>query len=85
MRSLLERVFQILVALIAVMMLIAGSFREHKVYDNPKQEYGLRNYIYISEYQLVEDATFSGTIRRDADLYSTYNRAEPKGKMACPT
>lgn len=85
MRSLLERIFQILVALIAVIMLIAGSFREHKVYDNPQQEYGLRNYTHISEYQLVEDATFSGTIRRGTDLFSAYNRAESKGKMACPT
>ena len=85
MRSLLRRVLQILVAFVAVLMLIAGSFGEHKVYDNPKQEYGLRNYVYISEYQLVEDATFGGTIRRGTDLFSTYNRSEPKGKMACPT
>lgn len=85
MRPLLERIFQILVALIAVIFLLAGSFREYKVYDNPQQEFGLRNYTHISEYQLVEDATFSGTIRKGADLFSTYNRAEPKGKMACPT
>ena len=85
MRPLLQRVLQILVALAALVMLVAGSFREHKVYDNPKQEYGLRNYTDISEVQLVEDATFGGTIRKGADLFSTYDRAGPKGKMACPT
>jgi len=81
----LERILQILFALAAVAMLIAGHYREHKVFDNPKEEFGLHNYIEISEYQLVEDATFSGTIRRWGALYGAYDRSAPKVKMACPT
>lgn len=85
MRVKLERIFQIILGLIAAAFLIAGSYREHKVYDKSEQEFGLRKYTDISEYQLVEDATFSGTIRKWGELYSTYNRTAPKGKMACPT
>ncbi|MBZ5497449.1 MAG: hypothetical protein LAP85_13695 [Acidobacteriia bacterium] len=80
-----ERILQIVLGLAAVIFLIAGSYREHKVYDKSKEEFGLRSYTGISEYKLVEDATFSGTIRKWGELYSTYDRAVPKGKMACPT
>ena len=85
MKAILQRSLQILLVAAAISLLAAGYYREHKVYDNPKEEYGLRNYAVISEFQLVEDATFSGTIRKGGELFSTYNRAEPKGKIACPT
>jgi hypothetical protein len=81
----LERTLRIVLALLAVFLLVAGSYSEYKVYDNPQEQLGLRNFTDISGYQLVQDATFSGTIRIDGDLYSTYNRAAPKGKIACPT
>ena len=39
----------------------------------------------ISEYKLVEDATFSGVEAIDGILYSTYDRTKKQGKVACPT
>ncbi len=85
MKHAFERVLQILLSLIALALLAAGSVREHKVYERPEAQFGLRDFTNISEYQLIEDATFSGTIRKGDELFSTYNRAAPKGKMACPT
>lgn len=85
MKVTLERILQIILALVAVILLAAGSDREYKVYDNPREEFGLRSYTVITAFQLVEDATFSGTIRKGDELFSTYNREAPKGKMACPT
>ncbi len=85
MKAGLGRTVRIALALLAVALLVAGSSREHKVYDNPKEEYGLRSYSDISEYQLVVDATFSGTIRRGSELFRTYDRTGPKGKTPCPT
>ncbi len=85
MRVRLERILQVVLGLIAAALLVSGYFREHKVYNKSDQEFGLRDYTDISEYQLVEDATFSGTVRKWGELYSTYDRAAPKGKMACPT
>jgi len=81
----LVRVFQIILGLLAIVCLVAGNDREHKVYNKSDKEYGLRSFTEIREYQLVEDATFSGTVRKWGDLFSTYDRAAPKGKMACPT
>jgi len=85
MKPVLERALQIILSLIAITLLAAGSLREHKVYEKSQEQFGLRNFVDIGEYQLVEDATFSGTIRKGDELFSTYNRAVPKGKMACPT
>jgi hypothetical protein len=79
------RMVRITLALLAVALLMAGGARKHKVYDNLKEEFGLRSYSDISEYQLVVDATFSGTIRRGNELFSTYDRTGPKKKVACPT
>ncbi len=85
MRGKFIRILQIILGLIAVVCLVAGNYREYKVYDRSDKEFGLRTYTEISEYQLVEDATFSGTVRKWGDLFSTYDRTVPKGKMACPT
>ncbi len=81
----LLRLLQILLAVIAIGLIAAGSSIEYKVYDNPAQQFGLRSFTEVRAIQLVEDATFSGTIRIGDELFSTYNRAAPKGKMACPT
>ena len=80
-----QRILQVGLGLLAVVFLVAGGYRSHKVYDQAKEEFGLRNFSDISEYQLVQDATFSGTIRKWGELYSTYDRTGPKGKIACPT
>ncbi len=81
----IEWILKITLALVALGFLVAGASREYKVYDIPREEYGLRSYTDISEYELVRDATFSGTVRKGDELYSTYNRAAPQGKIACPT
>jgi hypothetical protein len=39
----------------------------------------------ISDFKLVEDATFSGVESIDGILYSTYDRTKKLGKKACPT
>lgn len=77
----LQKAFVIL----ALIFFLIGSFRRFKVYDNLKEEFGLRHYSEIGEYQLVKDATFSGTIRKGGELFSTYDRTSPKGKTGCPT
>lgn len=40
----------------------------------------------VTELQLIEDATFSGVVRREGLLESTYDRTRPQlGKQSCPT
>ncbi len=85
MKPALERTLQVLLTLTALILLAVGNFREHKVYEKSQEQFGLRNYTDISEYQLVEDATFSGTVRLGDDLVGTYDRTAPKGKTPCPT
>ena len=71
----------------ALAMLVAGSIHAHKVYDQQAEfaEFGLVAFSKISDSQLVMDATFTGVIRKDGKLYSTYDRTQPRGKKACPT
>ncbi|MCK5558719.1 MAG: hypothetical protein KAJ01_10085, partial [Candidatus Hydrogenedentes bacterium] len=60
----------------------------HKVYDAEAEtdEWGgMRTFHKISERELVEDATFTGVVRKGNELQSTYDRSEPKGKRLCPT
>ena len=70
---------------IALVFLIVGSVRSHKVLDKDAEDFGFLAYYKISERQLVIDATFSGVARRGTQLISTYDRSEPRGKRACPT
>jgi len=74
------------IALLVVAVLLAiGLVRSHKIYDKSTEEFGIQAFTKISEASLVEDATFSGVVRQGERLYSTYDRALPKGKRACPT
>jgi len=70
-------------------MVYAGIQREHDVrLENADEIAGLLGFApfeTISEVQLVVDATFTGVVRRDGGLYSTYDRSQPQGKRACPT
>ena len=72
-------------------MVLGGVLRTHEVCiqgaDELAREFELPRppYEEISDAQLVIDATFSGVLRRGANLYSTYDRSEPAGRRACPT
>jgi hypothetical protein len=37
------------------------------------------------DYQLVENATFTGVVRKEGRLYYTYDPTKPRGKRSCPT
>jgi len=39
----------------------------------------------ISDLELVANATFAGVVRRDGNLYWTYDPAKKQGKQPCPT
>lgn len=70
---------------VALVLLVLGSIRTHKVYESDTEEFGLLTFYRISEFQMVEDATFHGVAREEDRLYSTYDRSQPRGKSACPT
>lgn len=73
-------------ALVAALVFIGvGWLRSHKVYAADSEEYGILVFERIAERQLVVDATFSGVLRRDGRLFSTYDRSQARGKQACPT
>ena len=80
-----QKLLIITVLVVALVFLVVGNVRVHKVYDAEAEEWGLVAFIKISERQLVEDATFSGVARRAQKLYSTYDRTQPRGKKVCPT
>lgn len=69
----------------ALLMLLDGAWREHRVYDPDTEEFGLLGFTRVTDRQMVVDATFGGVTRRNARLYSTYDRSAPQGKRACPT
>lgn len=73
----------------AVGMLVASAGVKYRVYDSAEDDpfavFGTLTFQTISEADLVRDATFSGTLRRDDRLYSTYDRSQPRQKRACPT
>ncbi len=78
-----------LVLLAGVGMLARGHPATHEVRTEDADELadllGFAPFEPISEYQLIIDATFTGVARRDGHLYSTYDRAAPPQKRACPT
>ena len=84
-RTKLERILAGVVLAVAMSLVIIGTVRSHKAYDAETEEFGIVAFTRISDRQLVEDATFSGVLRKGDRLYSTYDRAVPKGKRACPT
>lgn len=75
------------VTVIALLLMLIGCFRSYKVYDQKDAfaEFGLVTFSRVSDRQLVEDATFTGTMRDGEKLYSTYDRSAPRAKRACPT
>ena len=81
-----RKAFAITALIVALALLVVGTVRvQHKVYDADAEEIGLVAFHNISYRQLVIDATFGGVARRAYKLYSTYDRAQPRGKRACPT
>ena len=80
-----QRPFAIAVLVVALALLLVGNLRVHKVYDADAEEWGLVGFVKIGERDLVEDATFTGVVRRTEKLYSTYDRTQPRGKRLCPT
>jgi len=84
-RAKLERILAGIGLAVAMSLVVIGAVISHKVYDAGTEEFGIVAFTRIGERQLVEDATFSGVLRKGDRLYSTYDRAVPKGKRACPT
>ena len=39
----------------------------------------------LSDWRLVENTTFTGVIRKEGQLYFTYNPLQKRGKKACPS
>jgi hypothetical protein len=71
--------------LLALVMIGGGWKREHKVYDQTGESFGIATFQRIGERQLIIDTTFGGTTRVGDKLYSTYDRTESRGKRSCPT
>lgn len=73
-------------ALAAALVLVGvGWLRSHKVYAADSEDYGILVFERIPDRQLVVDSTFSGVLRREGRLFSTYDRSQVRGKQACPT
>ncbi|MEW6072874.1 MAG: hypothetical protein AB1726_09835 [Planctomycetota bacterium] len=71
-------------------MIVIGSSRTRQIRVENADELaelmaGIAPYEEIGERELLIDATFTGVVRRDGFLYSTYDRSQPLGKRACPT
>jgi hypothetical protein len=69
----------------ALVLIVLGLARAHKVYAADSGEFGILVFERIPDRQLVVDATFSGVVRRDDRLFSTYDRSQVRGKQTCPT
>ncbi len=80
-----ERIAAALLLGAAVLALLAGAVRTHKIYDHSTEEFGILSFTRVSDGELVVDATFGGVARQGSRLYTTYDRSEPRGKRACPT
>ena len=81
----LKNSLTVFVLALSVVFIAAGFFKQRKVYEQTADEFGIRNYNRIKDYQLVIDTTFGGVTRKGDKLYSTYNRDEQRGKRKCPT
>lgn len=71
----------------AVAMMVAGLVHQRRVYEDSGDfaEFGLRTFTRVRDVEMAIDATFSGIVRKDGRLYTTYDRMAPRGKQACPT
>lgn len=81
----LQKTLACVLLVVALVFLAVGAKREHKIYDAEVEEFGLLAFIKISDRALTIDTTFGGVTRKNGRLYSTYDRAAPRGKKACPT
>ena len=84
-RARAEKVAEWTVLAGALVLIGLGLARAHKVYVADSEEYGIRVFERIPDRQLVVDATFSGVLRREGRLFSTYDRSRVRGKQTCPT
>jgi hypothetical protein len=79
----------VLVLALSATLLFLGQRTTHDVRLMDAQELaellGVEPFDTISDRQLLIDATFTGVVRRDGWLYSTYDRTAPPMKRACPT
>jgi hypothetical protein len=77
----------IAVSLLVLALLLAGvgMTRSYRIYDESDAEFGLVTFTRIGQFQLNIDATFSGVVRKDGKLYTTWDRSQPRGKRSCPT
>lgn len=74
--------------LAAIALLVYGVRLTRKVYEDDEvaAEFGIYTFEHVPERNLVIDATFSGCVKKDGKLFTTYDRSEPlRGKRACPT
>jgi hypothetical protein len=88
------RVAIMVALLVAGCALVASGFLiKHKVYDQADSgfdlaEFGLADlspHRLVLEKDLLRDATFTGVIRKEGKLTTTYDRAASRGKATCPT
>ncbi|OQA25588.1 MAG: hypothetical protein BWY59_01712 [Verrucomicrobia bacterium ADurb.Bin345] len=80
-----RRIVASVVLLVALVFVVAGAARTHRVYGMDGNEFGLLTFDRIREGELVVDSTFTGVARRDGRLHSTYDRTVERGKRTCPT
>lgn len=80
-----ERIAAWAVVALALGLLLFGVVHTHQVYDPAVEEFDMVAFMKLPDWQMVVDSTFGGVTRKDGKLYSTYDRAESRGKRACPT
>lgn len=80
-----NKVIACILLVVGAASLVIGAQHSRTVYKKEALEYGIDLFDSVSEFELVEDATFSGVEQVDGKLYSTYDRSAGKTKRACPT
>ena len=81
----LKNSLAVLVLALSAVFIAAGFFKQRKVYEQTADEFGIRNYHKVKDYELVIDTTFGGVTREGDRLFTTYDRSEQRGKRKCPT
>lgn len=83
----LQKIIAASLLLASAALLVAGLTFKRRVYDQDDEfkQFGLLTFTRVSDAAMCVDATFSGVVRKEDKLYSTYNRLAPRGKKACPT
>jgi hypothetical protein len=83
----LQKIIAASLLLASAALFFAGLTFKRRVYDQDDQfkQFGLLTFTRVSDAAMCADATFTGVVRKEGKLYSTYNRMAPRGKKACPT